>query len=166
MRNHRSWTATLGLGLTLIAGVAFAGEPGGRNVADMKFANIPSLPTCLEGSVQTGDPADAPFILLVKTKAGCVVPWHWHTANEHLMIVSGAASVAMRDDGKPVVVKAGGFALLPAKHTHELRCVETCTFFLYSDGAFDIHYVDPGGKEISAKAALARVKQQPATASR
>jgi hypothetical protein len=29
-----------------------------------------------------------------KGAAGCVVPWHWHTPTEHMMIVSGTSARA------------------------------------------------------------------------
>jgi quercetin dioxygenase-like cupin family protein len=142
-----------------------ANRAGMRNESEMKFTTIPGVPTCFEGSVQQGDPANTSFILLAKAKTGCAVPWHWHSASEHLMIVSGNVRMAMVgvDQGKPVVLHAGGFALMPAKHVHEMRCDKTCTFYLYSDGKFDIHYVDPQGKEISPDQALKPINETVAT---
>ena len=43
---------------------------------------------------------------------------------------------------------------LPGKGVHQFTCVLACTFFLTSDGAFDIHYVDSEGKEIPPDQAL------------
>lgn len=156
--------AALGVALSLAAAGAVMAQPKPNqavmnNASQMKFAGIPDLPTCAEASVQDGDPGSSAFILLAKTKAGCSIPWHWHTANENLMIVTGTAEVAMRDEGKPVDLRAGGFAHLPAKHVHQFRCKQACTFYLYSDGKFDIHYVDPEGNEIPAARALERVKE-------
>lgn len=150
------------------AGVALAQNaigPGMRNASEMKLGPIPGVPTCLQGSVQQGDPATTSFILFTKVKTGCAVPWHWHSANEHLMIVSGRAQVAMTgvNGGKPVTLHEGGYALMPAKHVHEMRCEKTCTFYLYSDGKFDIHYVDPQGKEISPDQALKPINETVAT---
>lgn len=142
-----------------------ASRAGMRNESEMKFTTIPGVPTCFEGSVQQGDPANTSFILLAKVKTGCAVPWHWHSAGEHLMIVSGSARVAMTGvgQGKPVVLRAGGFASMPAKHVHEMRCEKSCTLYLYSDGKFDIHYVDPQGKEISPDQALKPINETVAT---
>ncbi|HEX8108905.1 MAG TPA: cupin domain-containing protein [Kofleriaceae bacterium] len=99
----------------------------------------------------------------MKTKTGCAVPWHWHTANEQLMIVDGTARVEMKDMGKPITLQAGGFAM-PSHHVHEFRCTQACTFLLYSDQKLDIHYVDPQGKEISPDEALKPVRETAATA--
>jgi len=51
----------------------------------------------------------------------------------------------------------GGVAYAPVKHEHQLTCVGgPCSFFLHSDGTFDIHYVDQSGNEISTEQALSK----------
>lgn len=156
MGKHRTWNVIFGS--TFIAAVASAQPPhdrgGAHNTSEMSLGALPGLPTCLQGAPQSGDPRTSAFILFAKGKPGCAVPWHWHGANERLMIVSGAARVAMRDAGAPVVLRPGGFADLPATHIHEFRCIGTCSFFIDSDGKFDIHYVDPDGHEISPDQAM------------
>jgi quercetin dioxygenase-like cupin family protein len=128
------------------------------NMAQMKFATVPGLPTCTQGSVQMGDPSKGPSIILAKMKKGCIIPWHWHTPAEHLMIVSGVASAQMKGE-KPVTLKAGGFAIMPSHHIHQFHAIEDCVFYIYSDAAFDIHYVDEQEKEIAPDAALKAVKE-------
>ena len=135
--------------------------PMGRNVAEMAFAPIPGLPTCATGAVQAGNPATGPTIIASKIAAGCVIPWHWHTPNEHLMLVSGSARVEPKD-GSPLTLKAGGFALMPSKHVHQFRCEQACLLYASSDGPFDTHYVNAQGTEISPADALAAVKETPA----
>lgn len=142
-------------------------KPGARNMSEMKFGEVPAVPTCFTIAVQTGDPATTQFIAAVKAKPGCTIPWHWHSAGEHLMIVSGTVHIGMRDEQAQATAKsltAGGFAVLPARHVHEFRCEKTCQLYLYSDGKFDIHYVDPKGTEIPPEEALKGVKEIPATA--
>ncbi len=118
-----------------------------------EFANFPGLPTCVKGSVKNGDPSTGGSVILTKATAGCVVPWHWHTANEQLFMVSGSAKAEMKD-ASPATLHAAGFVSLPAKGPHQFTCVAACTFFISSDAAFDIHYVDKDGKEISTDDAL------------
>jgi quercetin dioxygenase-like cupin family protein len=134
----------------------------GRNMAEMKFVTFPGLPTCATGSVQNGDPTKGPSVILIKSAAGCTVPWHWHTPNENLMIVSGVAKVEMKD-GKALTLRAGGYANMPSQHVHQFHSSVACAFFIYSDGAFDIHYVDAQGKEIPPADALKAVKETAAT---
>jgi quercetin dioxygenase-like cupin family protein len=154
----RDLSIAVACGIALAAGVALGQDgkpgPGARNPSEMKFGPIPGLPTCFEGSVQQGDPMTTAFTVHAKVKTGCAVPWHWHSANEQLIVVSGTARVAMMGQGKPVALHAGGFAMMPAKHVHQARCEKNCTLYILSDGKFDIHYVDPQGKEISPEQAL------------
>ena len=130
----------------------------GLNLGEMKFASVPGIPACSTASVQNGNPAKGPSILLAKAETGCTVPWHWHTPNEHLMLVSGVATLEMKD-AKPLTLRAGGYALMPSKHVHQFRCTSACLFYVHSDGAFDTHYVDDMGKEVALEDALKAVKQ-------
>lgn len=165
MNNQNQWSfpvlaVLLALCFPILAhGQMSADAPAARNMAAMKFGPVPGLPTCAAGSVQTGDPAKGSFIILAKLATGCSIPWHWHTAGEDLMIVSGTARIEMKD-GPSQTLRAGGFALLPAQHVHQFLCKNKCTFFFYSDGAFDIHYVDAQGTELSPDAALKAVKEK------
>lgn len=152
------------LSLILFVSVSALGQEmsGGRNVAEMKITTIPPLPTCARGSVQSGDPTKGASIIFAKIPAGCTIPWHWHTPNEHLMIVSGVARLEMKD-GKPLTLRVGGFALLSSHHVHQFRCEQACQLYIYSDVAFDIHYVNRKGDEISPSEAMKAVKEKAAT---
>ena len=138
------------------------GKSGGGNVSRMKLTTIPPLPTCAKGSVQSGDPSKAPSIIFAKLPAGCVIPWHWHTPNEHVMIVSGTALIEMKG-GKPLTLTSGGFAMLASQHVHQFTCKQACQMYVYSDAAFDIHYVNKKGDEITPAQAMKAVKERAAT---
>jgi len=131
-------------------------------MTEMKFVTVPGLPTCSPGSVQSGDPTKGPSIILAKVAAGCSIPWHWHTANENLMLVSGIAHLEMKE-GKPLTLRPGGFALMPSRHVHQFRCDGPCLLYIYSDAPLDIHYVDRQGTEISPAKALKAVKEKTVT---
>jgi quercetin dioxygenase-like cupin family protein len=122
--------------------------------ADQKFANFPNFPTCMTGAVLHGDPSSASGVEIIgKATAGCKVPWHFHTPNEQVRMISGKAKVEMKGDAAKMLT-AGGYAYLPSKHQHEFTCVTACSLFVSADGMFDIHYVDSDGKEISLEQAL------------
>ena len=127
------------------------------NVGEMTFAPTPGLPDCVVNAVVQGDPTTGPSIILGRIETGCVVPWHWHTPNEHLMMVSGTARVEPRA-GKAIVLKQGGFAHLPPRHVHRFTCLSDCVMYVQADGPFDIHYVDAQGKEIAPEVALKAVQ--------
>lgn len=153
---HVSWpsvTLLVVLSLSSPARAQVEAHSAGQNMADMKFVHIPGQPACSTGSVQSGDPTKGPSIILGKVADGCVFPWHWHTPNEHLMMVAGVGRAEMRD-GQSVTLRAGGFALMPSRHVHRFTCTKSCILYIYSDAAFDIHYVDDKDQEISPDEAL------------
>lgn len=167
MQNPNRWISkTMFLVLPVFAfAVSAQGQesahPAARNMADMQFMALPGMPTCSKASVQSGDPAKGGSIILAKAAAGCTFPWHWHTPTESVMMVSGQGRVEMKD-AKPVTLRAGGFAQMPSKHVHQFRCATQCLLYVSSDAAFDIHYVDGDGKEISPDEALKKVGEMAA----
>ena len=129
------------------------------SAATSKFMNLPGLPTCASATVQNGDPSKGPAVLLMKASAGCVIPWHWHTAGENLMMVSGRAKAEMKG-GKSVDLKSGDYVKMPGKGVHQFTAVSAMMMFVATDGAFDIHYVDASGNEIPPDQALSAGKKK------
>lgn len=146
----------------IASGQGMASMAMGGNAADMKFVTLPPLPTCAKGSVASGNPTSGPSIIVANIDSGCVIAWHWHTPIESVMIASGTGRMEMRD-GKSMTLTSGGVAIMPANNVHQFTCVKTCTIFIHSNVAFDIHYVDKQGKEITPAEALKAVKENPAT---
>jgi quercetin dioxygenase-like cupin family protein len=123
------------------------------NPKTLKFTPIPDMPTCASAAILRGNPRNGPAWVLLKLGSGCRVPWHWHTANETLLVVSGQGAVAMKD-GPPLEFVPGAYASLPSHHAHQASCKRACLLFSGADAAFDIHYVDANGEEISLEKAL------------
>jgi quercetin dioxygenase-like cupin family protein len=122
--------------------------------ATSKSVNFPGIPPCMTGAVQSGDPGKGNATLLLKAQTGCMVPWHWHTPTERLMMVSGRAKAEMKG-GSPVVLRPGDFLYLAAKHVHQFTCQASCSLFdVTGDAPFDVHYVDANGNEIPPEQAL------------
>jgi quercetin dioxygenase-like cupin family protein len=151
MRSRFVCSLLLLLGVTSILVAQDADTMTYAAAATSKFTNMPVLPACLSLSVQRGDPSKEPAVILLKFKPGCVVPWHWHTASEQLIVVSGAGKAQMKD-GHPATVHPGDYLYLPGKHVHQFTAVTAVTMFDLPSGPFDIHYVDPAGTEIPASA--------------
>ena len=76
------------------------------SMAKAKFGNFPVLPKCAMISVASGDPSQGAAMVMAKASSGCVIPWHWHTAREQLMFVTGTAKVEMKD-GAPAHLHSG-----------------------------------------------------------
>jgi hypothetical protein len=149
--------------LVLLAAVAAVGEsiPTHADTTQMitlnpqalKFTPIPDMPGCASAAIIRGDPRSGPAWVLLKLASGCRVPWHWHTANETLLVISGRGTLAMKD-GPPLPFAPGAYASLPSHHMHQASCSRACVLFNGADAAFDIHYVDVSGEEISSDKAL------------
>jgi len=151
------------LSILLIAAYANAQEMShGDNVADRKLTTLPPFPTCARGSVQSGDPSKGSSIIYASIAAGCTIPWHWHTPNEHVIISSGVARIDSKGE-KSMTLSSGGYVMLPSKHIHQFHCIKECRIFVHSDAPFDMHYVDAKGEEITPAAANKAVKQTAAT---
>jgi quercetin dioxygenase-like cupin family protein len=150
------------LSLVRIPGLAaqeMEGKPLVGPASAAKFGSIPNAPECFAVAVERGDPAKGPSVILAKFAPGCVAPFHWHTPSETVMIVSGSLQTQMKDD-KPFVAHHGDFVYMPPRHIHRATCLGSnpCFVFLTSDAAFDIHWVDGGGQEISLEAAMKAAK--------
>lgn len=148
--NSKCLRAFLSILVVCLAAAAFAQNTDQASVVPMatsKFITLPVVPACLTLSPQSGDPNKGEAMLLMKMKPACMVPWHWHTASEDLMIVSGKGKIEMK--GAPAHnVSSGDYVHLPSKHIHQFSCSTNCTFFLRISSAFDIHYVDKDGNEL------------------
>src|ERR1051325_1242554 len=123
------------------------------NPRTLKFTPIPDMPACASAAILRGNPRYGPAWVLLKLASGCQVPWHWHSANETLVVISGRGALSMKD-GPPLQFAPGAYASLPSHHQHHANCTRTCLLFNGADAAFDIHYVDAKGQEISADTVL------------
>lgn len=151
--------------LLILAPALFAQEmaahPMSRNLSDVQFTPLPGMPTCATAAVLQGDPSMGPSIIIAKGTSNCTFPWHWHTPTENLMMVSGTAHLQAKD-GAEMTLSAGSFASMPSKHIHKFHCATACTLYVTSDAAFDMHYVDADGKEMTPEAALKAVNEMAA----
>jgi len=118
-----------------------------------KFGNLPVLPSCMTIASQHGDPFKEPSAIAAKFTSGCVVPWHWHTAGENIILLSGKGKIEMKD-GTSHIVSPGDYLYLPGKQAHQFTCTSACHMYDLPDAAFDIHYIDKDGKEIPPEQAF------------
>jgi quercetin dioxygenase-like cupin family protein len=156
--------ASLGVlfcGLAMLIGAPAARAQGGDEPvmhphAAMKLGPLPNVPACVTGASENGDPTKEASTLLLRFAPGCLVPSHWHTPDETILMVSGSVRVEMKGSDKPAFMHAGDYAMMPSKHVHNARCAgpAACTMFLHSSGAFDVHYVDASGNEIPMSEAV------------
>jgi len=152
-------TAVSVIGVVRLSAQGTEDKPIVATAASAKFTAIPTAPDCFTIAVEKGDPGKGASVILARFAPGCVAPFHWHTPTETVMVVSGSLEVQMKDD-KAFVAHHGDFVDLPPRHIHRATCQGTapCLVFISSNAAFDIHWVDSAGQEITLEAALKNAK--------
>ena len=149
MRTRVFWA--LFLSLTLISTAVQAQEPSPGH--SRKFVNSPMLPACAAIAVLDGNPAAEAATIMIRITKGCIVPWHWHTAKERVVVVQGNGVFEMKE-GKTFNVVPGEFVAMAPKHIHRFTALTDVILYNFPNGPFDIHYVNSAGEEIQPSEAL------------
>ena len=99
---------------------------------------------CLSYALESGDPEHGASTLALKAPPGCVVPWHYHTAQEQLIVVQGEALTEM-EGMSPKILGPGGFASMLSREKHQFTCKgkSECILFVTFDRTYDIFWVKP-----------------------
>jgi quercetin dioxygenase-like cupin family protein len=91
-------------------------------------------------AVLHGDPAMPNADVFFRVPGGAVIPAHWHTSAERMVLVSGEMKVTYSGQ-KPSTLLPGTYAYGPAKATHDATCTSTgaCVLFIAFEGPVDAH---------------------------
>lgn len=95
-----------------------------------------------------GDPGKEAFGALFRLPAGFAAPLHTHTHDMKLVIVSGTYLQAEEGEAE-FRLGPGSYLLQPGgayRHTTGCDAAADCIFFVESDGAFDLHFVEPAAQ--------------------
>lgn len=134
--------------ILFVSGIASAqtAKPGVvKALADVQFEGDDSK--CLRSATESGDPSTGPSTLILKAAPKCEVKWHYHTAEEQLIVTHGSLLTEM--EGMPAgTLEAGGFAMMPGKVKHRFSCQSTseCILFVIFDRKYDIVWVKDGSQ--------------------
>ena len=100
--------------------------------AGLKWGGCPDfMPKGCEIAVLHGDPARNNADAFFKVPANAVIPRHWHTSAERMVLVAGEMHVTY--DGQPTaVLKPGTYAYGPARMPHSATCgaAGPCVLFI------------------------------------
>jgi quercetin dioxygenase-like cupin family protein len=112
-----------------------------KQLSDVKFPPDDDV-RCLQFELENGDLDKGPSTAIMRAAPNCVVPPHYHTAEEQLMIVSGEVATGM-DGMSTRNLGPGGFAMMPSKRVHWFTCTGKgeCLMFVTFDRAYDIVWV-------------------------
>jgi quercetin dioxygenase-like cupin family protein len=112
-----------------------------RPLSAVKFEQDDDV-KCLASAVESGNPAKGPSTIILKAPPNCLVPWHYHTAQEQLIVVQGNVQTEM--EGMPArPLGPGGFAMMPGEAKHQFSCQSktACVMFVTFDRTYDIFWV-------------------------
>jgi quercetin dioxygenase-like cupin family protein len=132
--------------LAVVVAPLFAQAPQHGVVTPLSSAKLSSdgAPACLSSALENGDPDKGASTFLLQAAPGCVVPAHYHTAEEQLIVVRGDVLTGM-DGMSEQILGPGGFAMMPGKVMHWFTCKskEPCLMFVTFDRTFDIVWAKP-----------------------
>ena len=112
-----------------------------KPLSDLKFPPDEDV-NCLRFELESGDLDKGASTAIMEATPNCVVPAHYHTAVEQLMIVRGEVATGM-EGMSTVALGPGGFAMMPSKRVHWFTCSgkEECLMFVTFDRAYDVVWV-------------------------
>jgi quercetin dioxygenase-like cupin family protein len=122
---------------------AAAGQPHSQpiltNLDTARWTHDKGDPEGVEGVTVHTDETTGGMDLLVRCPPGHVIAPHWHDSNERIFMAEG--QLTLRQDSGDSLLKAGGFAFLPARQAQRLSCTSAtaCTFYLSWDGKPNSH---------------------------
>lgn len=96
------------------------------------------MPEGCQIAVLHGDPAKPNADIFFRVPADSVIPRHWHTSPERMVLVSGRMQVTY-DGQPPATLERGDYAYGPARLPHEARCEQgdPCVLFIAFEDPVD-----------------------------
>ena len=115
--------------------------------ADLKWADVPSLPPGAKLAVIEGPMNEAkPFTMRLRLPADYQIPAHFHSAIEHVTVISGTFNMGTGDklDTKATrALGAGSIAIMPPGTRHFGWTKEETVVQVHGMGPWTVTYVNP-----------------------
>lgn len=112
------------------------------------------LPAGARLAVLDGDPTKAgPFTMRLAMPAGYRIAPHFHQADEHVTVISGAFQVGMGetfDESKLTTLPPGTFGVIPLGTRHFARADQATVIQLHGVGPWGLTYVNPADQPNAA----------------
>ena len=133
-------------------------EPGQAHVTTPEHLNWGPAPAILPAgarlAVLEGDPSKAgPYTMRLEMPAGYRIPPHFHHADEHVTVISGAFQVGMGDtfdQGNLTTLPPGTFGVIPPGMHHFARADQATVIQLHGMGPWGLTYVNPADQPHTA----------------
>ena len=120
----------------LTAGAKDSGKAVFAPAADLKWSDVPNQPGLQVAPVQ-GDRNKGAARFFAKLPGNADLPLHHHTADHHVVVVSGTMVL---NDGQDHTLPAGSYFSFTGKRQHTTKCTDTagCTVFIETKGKWDV----------------------------
>jgi len=116
--------------------------------AQLQWGPCPAfMPAGCGLAVLHGDSSKANADVFLRLPANAVIPEHWHTSAERMVLVAGELTVSYKGQAS-TVLKPGMYAYGPAKVPHSASCGAgaSCVLFVAFESAVDAVPVGPSAK--------------------
>ncbi len=115
--------------------------------ADLKWADVPSLPSGAKIAVIEGPMTEAkPFTMRLRLPANYQIPAHSHSAIEHVTVISGTFNMGTGDKLDPKATRAlgpGSVAIMQPGARHFAWTKEETVVQVHGVGPWTVTYVNP-----------------------
>lgn len=115
--------------------------------ADLKWADVPSLPPGAKIAVIEGPMNEAkPFTMRLRLPADYRIPAHYHTAIEHVTVISGTFNMGLGDNLDTKTTRPlgpGGVAIMQVGTRHFAWNEGETVIQVHGVGPWTITYVNP-----------------------
>jgi hypothetical protein len=111
------------------------------NDASLNWGACPPIfPAGCTIAVLHGDPSKPNADVFLRVPPKYVIPAHWHTSPERMVLVTGRLEVRYKGQAA-ATLDVGTYAYGPAKLPHQATCLsdDPCTLFIAFEGAVDAH---------------------------
>lgn len=139
--------AVAGVGLGAPAGRAETAHHVMVSPAELKWADVPSLPPGVKIAVIEGPLNEAvPITFRLKFPADYKLPAHWHPGIEHVTVMSGTFNMGTGDKldtTKTNPLSAGSVAIMAPRTQHFAWTREEAIVQVHGMGPWGINYVNP-----------------------
>ncbi len=139
---------SMALAVALVAAVpgAFGQDHQMISPADLKWADLPSLPQGAQIAVIEGKTPEEAFTIRLRFPANYKIPAHWHPTIERVTVISGTFHIGVGDKldpAKTMALAAGSVAIMQPKTNHFAWTSEPTVVQLHGVGPRGITYVNP-----------------------
>jgi anti-sigma factor ChrR (cupin superfamily) len=113
---------------------------------DLKWNDTPALPGAKLAVIEGPLNEAKPFILRLKFPANYKIPAHFHSAIEHVTVISGEFFMGVGEkfeEGKGTALKAGDVGILQAKTPHYAYTKQAAEVQVHGVGPWTLTFVNP-----------------------